>query len=63
MIWKLHRLKDLDADRRAIGVEDERRVAETGAPTGIDQPPVDVALRPTAFKTVELVMVRAAWSQ
>ena len=63
MVWKLHRLKNLDADRRVFGVEDERRVAETGAPTGINQLPVDMALRPTAFKTVELVMVRAAWSQ
>jgi hypothetical protein len=63
VIGKAHRLEDPDGDRGAIGIEDERRVTETCAPPGINQLPVDVALRPAAIKSVELVVVRATWRQ
>ena len=63
VIGKVPRLEDVDGDRRAIRIQDERRVAEARAPTALEQPSVDLAREPSAVQAAQLMVVRAAGSQ
>jgi hypothetical protein len=54
------RLKDVNVDSCAVGIEDQRRIPEAGAPTGIDESSPDVALQPPTVEPIELVMIRLA---
>ena len=63
MIGQVDRLEDLNRDLRALGIQDQRRIAEAGTPTGIDQPPADVAVQPATVEAIELMMVRATRGQ
>ncbi len=57
---EVRRLQDLDVDRRAIGVEDQRGVAEGRAPAGLDEPPVHLTGEPAAPEPGDVVVVGAA---
>jgi hypothetical protein len=37
------RLEDVDLDGDGVRIEDKRRVAEAGAPTGVYEPPVNMS--------------------
>jgi hypothetical protein len=60
---QVDRLKDVDNDRRAGGIKHQCRIAKTGTPASVNERSVDVALQPTAFEPVELIMVGATWGQ
>src|SRR5919112_3154534 len=60
---QIERFEDVDIDSHTAGVKYERRIAEVGAPAGIDERAVDATLQPAAIETIELVMVRAARSK
>jgi hypothetical protein len=55
---QIDRLEDVDIDSRALGIEDQCRIAEASTPAGIDQRSVDLAPRPVAIEPGELMMVR-----
>jgi hypothetical protein len=60
---QIGRLEDVDIDGCSAGSEYQGRVVKTGAPTGIDERSVNLALRPGAVEPVELVMVRTTRSE
>ena len=61
--WQVDRLEDVDGDGGAVGVEGQRRIADAGAPAGVDERSMDVALEPAAGKPVELMVVRPTRGQ
>jgi hypothetical protein len=60
---QVDRLKDVDTDRRAGGINNQCWVAKTGAPASVEEQSVDVALQPAALEPGELMMVGATWRQ
>src|ERR687898_595575 len=52
------RLEDLDLHWGGVRIEDERRVAEAGAPAGVHERPAHMSAEPPACQAVELMMVR-----
>jgi phytoene/squalene synthetase len=60
---EVDRLEDVNMDRRALGVEDQGWEAEARTPARIYEHPVDEALQPAAFESIELMIVWATWSQ
>jgi len=56
---QVDRLEDVDLDGRTVGIENESRIAESGAPAGVHEPTVHVAPLPPASQTLVLMMIQA----